>query len=309
LDLPGPCASFLNRIKPRRLLIARTDFWPEMLSQVRRRKIPIEVFSYTQKIVRKGAWLTRFRANLVDRIDCVSTDDLQHLETLKVNPLVKVLGDTRYDQVRYRLDRPKPLPEQLKPKLKCLVAGSTWPEDEKVLLTALRPLLAARQMQLILVPHEPSESHIKSLRSELRYLGISYSVYSNHQPWDEKSVLLVDKIGVLAELYHWGEMAFVGGSFRKTVHSVMEALGAGALTFVGPLHSNNREALEFANVDILGRKALVTARNAEEMHNAVETALAADLKPFRQALISSFNQRLGATERLVEEMFQVPFPN
>ena len=61
-------------------------------------------------------------------------------------------------------------------------------------------------------------------------------------------------------------MAFIGGSFRKTVHSVMEALGAGLKTFVGPKHKNNREAIEFQSV----RAAVTVVHDAEEFRRAVE---------------------------------------
>lgn len=163
LDLPGPCSAFLKKVNPRALLIARTDFWPEMLTQTRNRGIPIHVFSYTQ---RQGAagWLTRFRLNLTDHVDCVSPVDQKNVEAIGIDAKVDVLGDTRYDQVRYRLDHPKEIPSALKPVKPCLVAGSTWTQDEDILLPGLRAILTEKRMQLILVPHEPDANHIAVLK-------------------------------------------------------------------------------------------------------------------------------------------------
>jgi 3-deoxy-D-manno-octulosonic-acid transferase len=74
----------------------------------------------------------------------------------------------------------------------------------------------------------------------------------------------VDQTGILAELYTQAQFAFVGGSFKKTVHSVMEPLAAGCVTFVGPKHQNNREALAIKNVKLksLNGEAAVIAVNS-----------------------------------------------
>jgi 3-deoxy-D-manno-octulosonic-acid transferase len=303
LDLPGPCASFIRKVNPRLLLIARTDFWPEMLTQARERGIPIRVFSYTQS-GRKSRWLSRFRLNLTDEVDCVSADDRRNLETLNAKPKVFVLGDTRYDQVRFRLDHPKEIPPVLKPTLPSMVAGSTWPQDEEVLLPALTELLKNRKIQLILVPHEPTESHIADLKSQLEEKEISYALFSEQRRWNDKAVLLVDRVGVLAELYLWADYAFVGGSFRKTVHSVMEALGAGCMTFVGPKHNNNREALEFKNLQIANYPALQVVQSVTDLETKLKTALANPngTTAFKIALKEEFNRRLGASRRLIDSL-------
>lgn len=300
LDLPGPCASFLKHIQPRLLLIARTDIWPEILTQTRIRKVPIHLFSYTQKpLTRFGRTFAKFRLSFVDQVDCVSDEDLNLLLELGVGPTLDTLGDTRYDQVHHRLAHPKALPEILKPKSICLVAGSTWPEDEKVLFTALQPLLVAEQLKLILVPHEPTPAHIESLRADLRLNGLKYALFSDERDWEDKAVLLVDKVGVLAELYLWGNLAFVGGSYRSTVHSVMEPLGAGAVTFVGPKNQNNREAQEFKALTVMGRKALIEAKDAESLQLEIEKALELDHKSYRAQLIKAFDLKRGASARLV----------
>lgn len=297
LDLPGPCSSFLKKIKPRILLIARTDFWPELLSQVRSRKIPIHVFSYTQRdpgqMGRTSRWVNRWRLKLVDQVHCVSQFDLQAVQTLVPEAHADQLGDTRYDQVRFRLDNPKTLPAKfIPPRDKpVLVAGSTWPEDEAVLLTALKELLQSEKMRLVLVPHEPTPEHIRDLRAQIEKLKLS----TDH-------VLLVDEVGWLAEIYAFGDMAFIGGSFRKTVHSVMEALGAGLMTYVGPKHLNNREAIEFQHVTCNGIPAVTAVADAVQWEEFLKYRLREDFPSFKQALKTAFGSRLGGTHRLIERI-------
>ena len=304
LDLPGPCHSLIKRLNPRALLIARTDLWPELLTQAGRRKIPIHVFSYTQK---KPRWplLSRLRLNLVDSVDCVSTTDLQELQALRAKPKATLGGDTRYDQVRFRLDHPKALPNVLKPVKTAFVAGSTWPEDEAVLLPGLAEHLKAGRLQLILVPHEPTLTHLADLKKRLSALGLTHTLFSEQKSWSDQQVLLVDQIGVLAELYEWGHFAFVGGSFKKTVHSVMEALGAGCITFVGPKHLNNREAVEFSNLLLHGKPGIAVVSSSQELKAAVAEEMKAtpkDLAAFQEALTNEFKSRQGATLKLVNKI-------
>jgi 3-deoxy-D-manno-octulosonic-acid transferase len=312
LDLPGPCRSFLLRLQPRLLLIARTDLWPEMLAQCRHRQVPVQIFSYTQKKftnpLKRG--LTRWLMADVKRVDCVSETDRAELATLGLKAELRVLGDTRYDQVAYRLQNPKPLPSALHPpdnsaaRVPCFVAGSTWSEDEAVLLPALAEPLRAGRLKLVLVPHEPSADHLRALTAQLDKLQLSFARFSERKGWDEKQVLLVDQVGFLAELYMWGDFAFVGGSFRKSVHSVMEALGAGCMTFVGPKHENNREAMEFKNLPLGEHMGLQVVRSAEDLGNAISRALAdfSQHAEFKKRLLAEFNRRVGAGRQLAQEL-------
>lgn len=299
LDLPGPCVSFLKKFQPRLGLIARTDLWPEILEQCRKRAVPVILFSYTQKSAR--GWLkrslTKWVLHWVRQIYCVSSADLENLRVFASRQKAEVMGDTRYDQVAFRLQNPKPLPSGVQPKddIPCFVAGSTWSEDEAVLLPALKPLLLKNKLRLILVPHEPTQTHITDLERQLKKSNLDFSLYSQAN-WNHEPVLLVDQVGVLAELYAFSDFAFVGGSFRKSVHSVMEALGAGCVTFVGPYHENNREALEFKSLSLLDAVA-----TAEQMESRLNIYLdnPKQLQERKQETLAEFKRRLGASQRLV----------
>ncbi|MGE0527896.1 MAG: 3-deoxy-D-manno-octulosonic acid transferase [Bdellovibrionales bacterium] len=309
LDLPGPCASFLKRVHPRALWIARTDFWPEMITQTARRKIPRLVFAYTQRDPSQMNILSRALRRWVlirlDQILCVAEGDREALKRLGLDDgvSVSVAGDTRYDQVEYRLRTGRPLPPDLKPDPGrfCLVAGSTWEEDELVLIPAVQELLKAGRLKLIVVPHEPTDAHLKRLRTRLEAYGLTAALFSSEASWPHRHALIVDEVGVLAELYRWGDFALVGGSFRKSVHSVMEALGAGCRTFVGPKHHNNREALEFQALRFAGQPGVTVVADSGDLRAQLEKATAAReaLSQFRQDLIAEFQRRRGASERVV----------
>ncbi len=306
LDLPGPCSSFLKKIKPKCLLISRTDLWPEMLHQAQAFKIPVVLFAYTQREPTQmsgvARWLRRWLLGNISQIQCVSEKDAENVRALGIKKPTAVLGDTRYDQVQFRLKNSKALPEVLKPALPALVAGSTWPQDEAVLIEALAPILKDKKMQLLLVPHEPTAGHVKDLEKRLEQAGLTAKKYSAQEPWTNAHVLIVDQVGVLAELYQWASMAFVGGSFKGSVHSVMEPLGAGCVVLVGPHFHNNREAMDFCNVPAGPFTAVQSCADARSLGRTVELLLGPN-EDRKQEILTAFNQRLGASRRLYDTLF------
>lgn len=306
LDLPGPCSSFLRKMKPKCLLISRTDLWPEMLHQAKKFEIPVVLFAYTQREPKQMPWLARrlrrWLLECVTQIQCVSEQDAENVRALGMRKPVAVLGDTRYDQVQFRLKNPKPLNEALRPALPALVAGSTWPQDEKVLIEGLERPLKDRKMQLVLVPHEPTDKHILEIEDRLKAAGLTFQRYSRGEKWDGTHVLIVDQMGILAELYQWSDMAFVGGSFKGSVHSVMEPLGAGCVTLVGPHFKNNREAMEFCKVPVGPFTAVQECGDALILGRTAEWLLG-DHTERRKQILEAFNQRLGASRRLYEAVF------
>ncbi len=244
---------FLDFYQPRLFLIARTDVWPEIARETHLRKIPSLLFSatLTMESSRRGflsGSLSRTALRNLDQIFSVSREDLEIFHDMGILN-VEVTGDTRYDQVLNRLRNPNPIRLELKPTLlrgKIFVAGSTWPDDEEILVPALASWIASGN-RVILAPHEISEARILEIQKRLQDLHLTVDRYSQAPAWNSE-ILLVDQIGCLQELYTWGDLAFVGGSFKDKIHSVMEPLCAGLPVLVGPYHTNNREALQFQHL-------------------------------------------------------------
>jgi 3-deoxy-D-manno-octulosonic-acid transferase len=133
-----------------------------------------------------------------------------------------------------------------------LILGSTWPQDEAVWIPAFCELLRKGNLgRVILAPHEISSQRLEDIQNQLRAQQVTFCLYStlsNSSLQNETSykVLILDQIGILPEIYAFGDIAFVGGSFRGKVHSVMEPLAWGLPVATGPFFSNNREALDFS---------------------------------------------------------------
>lgn len=302
LDLPGPCRQFLNRVKPRAGFIARTDLWPELLTQASYKQIPVLLFSSTKTKVPSSLsrWFDRWMWSYLKTIFCVSEADAANIAAVASGTPTIAIGDTRFDQVIQRLKSPRALKTELKPeRVKTLVAGSTWKEDESVLIEAVTDLLRNKKLNLVIAPHEPTPDHIESLLNEFNRRNIPAVRYSTATGFSD-GVLVVDQMGILAELYQWGALAFVGGSFKASVHSVMEPLAAGAFTFVGPYHSNNREAIEFQNLRHEGRGLVRTAKDAASLQSAIATTLNVTTETAAAEIRREIEKRSGASQRLLE---------
>jgi 3-deoxy-D-manno-octulosonic-acid transferase len=126
-----------------------------------------------------------------------------------------------------------------------LVAGSTWPPDEEIVLgawTALGP--QAADWRLVLVPHEPTPAHLEPIFAALERAGIAAKRYSElaASGLGDARCIVVDRVGILAELYAAGDAAHVGGAFGTGVHNLLEPASMGLPVSFGPRHDNAPEA-------------------------------------------------------------------
>jgi 3-deoxy-D-manno-octulosonic-acid transferase len=304
LDLPGPTREFLKRLNPSAGFIARTDLWPELLHQASLLKIPVTLFSATK--TKTPTFLTkiftRWLYSYLHAIYCVTLDDEKHIREIGLNKTVLAIGDTRFDQVIERLNFPRPLNDFLKPeRSKTVIVGSSWPEDETVIFGALSEDLKNGQVQLILAPHEPTPGHLDAIEKKLKAERIPYAFYSKAATFSS-GILIVDQVGILAELYQWAAVAVVGGSFKKSVHSVMEPLAAGCATSVGPFHQNNREAIEFKSL-IIGNQPLVQAAESPTQLRSILKSSLANWSPSHAHLVRAQITKSGGASTKLADIF------
>ncbi|HEY6208268.1 MAG TPA: glycosyltransferase N-terminal domain-containing protein, partial [Gemmatimonadales bacterium] len=238
LDRPRHVAAALEALRPAALVFAKLDVWPELTLAAARRGVKLGLISATvAPDSSRLRWPARrwaeaaYRA--LDRIGAISEEDAHRLEQLGARrSVVEVTGDTRYDSVAERAERfdksrgPFTLLAP-PPGSFTIVAGSTWPADEAVVLAAFADLLAQVPMvRLILAPHEPNPDHLAGIAHRALTLRLPRPVRLSqieHAPLPLPPVIVVDRVGVLADLYAYGDVAFVGGGYHRAgLHSVLE---------------------------------------------------------------------------------------
>ena len=268
-------------IEPSLIVFSKFDIWPNLVWKTSKQGIPIIVVAGTLHAASKR--LSRFAKPFFRsvhrhiRVHCaISEADAARFQEL-CSPAheIVVTGDTRYEQVYRRAVSVEPdtefFPGQATLKRLILIAGSTYTEDEKVLLPAyqlLRQNMPGDYPHLILVPHEPTPEGIKEIRGHLDREKLAYLCFSELTPevdLSEVDVLIVDSVGLLAKLYRLADIAFVGGSFRGSVHNVMEPAAMAKPVIFGPTIQNAHEASLL--VDRGGAKLV---RTAQELADAIE---------------------------------------
>lgn len=250
-DLPKPADAMLDALAPSVLVFTKLDLWPELSTRAANRHLPVALIAAT---VRPNSgrlrWPVRplLRAGYaaVTEAGAVADSDAARLSTLGVpSERIAVLGDSRFDSVvdRMRAVRADDPLLRFGAGAPTLVAGSTWPGDEDVLLDAFSRLHVHRpDARLIVVPHEPTSAHLERLETEARKLGlpapVRLSAASGPVP-----LLLIDRVGVLAALYGSAMAAWVGGGYHSAgLHSVLEPAAWGIPVAFGPRWTESRDA-------------------------------------------------------------------
>lgn len=270
-DAASDMRAIVRALAPSALVFSKLDVWPTLGREASRAGVPLGLISATlaEGSSRRGAVagaLLRDAYARLSRVGAISAEDADRLVALGVPPSrVSVTGDARYDQVwerAARADMTGPLLAPLAGPRPTLVAGSTWPADEAVLLPAWASIAARhRDVRLVIAPHEPTETHLQPVEAWARGAGLSIARLSDPAS-RTADVVLVDSLGVLGDLYALATLAFVGGGFHAAgLHSVLEPASFGVATLFGPRHQGSRDARLLLDAD--GAVALENVREAE----------------------------------------------
>ncbi len=256
-DVSDAAQRALSALRPSLLVFTKTEVWPVLVDAAVERSVPVAIVGAT---VREGAGRTRWPARAALRptwgrlgLACaVGSEDAERLVRLGADPaVVHVTGDPGIDAAAHRASTAEPAAPYLAPFLAAqrpvVVAGSTWPADEHVLLPAWVGTRAAHADALLVVaPHEPSPEGTEALLSRFRGSGLSSVTIGSVErrgSLEGVDVVIVDRVGILAHLYTVGSLAFVGGGFgRNGLHSVLEPAAAGVPVLVGPRYGSSPAA-------------------------------------------------------------------
>ena len=251
-DTKGEARAALESLAPRALVFSKLDVWPTLAREAASRGVRLGLVSATlaEGSSRRRGVAARLLTDAYARLDAIGAidpDDAERLVALGVRrDRVSVTGDTRYDQVWARVsavDRAKGFVAALASDRPTLVAGSTWPADERPLLAAwARVRAAVPEARLIIAPHEPTEPHLgpverwaSGTRQRASRLGAEDAATAD--------VIVVDRVGVLGDLYALASVAYVGGGFHAAgLHSVLEPAAFGVPVVFGPRFANSRDA-------------------------------------------------------------------
>jgi 3-deoxy-D-manno-octulosonic-acid transferase len=313
LDLPWAVRAYLKALQPRMLILAETEFWPNLLNGCFRRGIPVVVVNarISDRSWPRYLMLRRLWQPLLGRLSralAQSDSDARRLITLGCNPaVVTVVGNLKFDvRAVDEADATRLLKTQTG-SVNYVVAGSTLDGEEAVLLEAWPRLLAAKtQLAMILAPRHPDR--FAAVASLLGSCGFQWVKRSDWKAQSAESqvalqpgqIVLLDSIGELASVYSVATVAFIGGSLIPAGgHNPLEPAQFGVPIVMGPNYVNFRTIVD----DMRSHEAIrVVARDdlAGTLIDILQHPVAAKAMGVRAKEV--FDQQAGATARSIEAL-------
>lgn len=308
LDLGFAVRAYLKALQPRMLLLAETEFWPNLLHLVRKRKIAVAVVNArisdrSFPRYRRFSWFFR---RVLAHIDLFLTQTAADAERLRAigapTERVRVSGNLKFD---VRPHSAAKLAEELRSAIAkdapVIVCGSTAEGEEEILLDSFQQI--HRQFPtavMVLAPRHPERfDKVADLLSSRRIAFARRSLWTPNMPVNG-GVFLLDSVGELAAVYSLADIAFVGGSLVPTGgHNILEPGQYGAAIIVGPHTFNFREI-----VGIFEKGSAIRVVTAENITNQLLSLLANAIE--RRQLGSRakqlFEQYAGATQKTLQAL-------
>lgn len=245
LDGPATARRFIEAVQPVLVIFVKYEFWYYYLKKLSYRNIHLLLISaHFRREMSFFKWYAGLQRKILSRFDHLFVqheESKQLLASIGIRSNVTVSGDTRFDRVIEIAAVFEPVPgidHLVRDAAPVMVAGSTWKEDEEM-LAKVWPVLEKRGFRLIIAPHEIDEAHLAAIE-KLFPGAVRYSVLEN-QP---AAVLIVDNVGMLAKLYRYAAITYVGGGLSATgVHNVLEAAVYGKPVLFGRNYEKYSEAV------------------------------------------------------------------
>jgi len=310
-DTKTKTEKFISILQPDLLVMMRYDIWPNMVWKLKKENIPSFIVDATMRnnSLRAFPVLKSFHNILfadIEKILTVSDSDAVAFKIFNCSDeQLKVVGDTRFDRVYQKsivARENRLIHSSIVDGKKIFVAGSTWEQDEEVILPAFIKLCKyEKDAILIIAPHEPTLLHLEKTENE--FAGMLKTIRFSHlNNYKNERVIIVDSIGILLTLYTYADVAFVGGSFKQNIHNVLEAAVYGIPVMFGPKIDNSHEAKELQK-----RGGGLIVRGKREAYRRMRSLFAdKELRENRGKISLQYVQdNIGATDKIIEEIKKV----
>lgn len=296
LDTRRNAKKFLDLVHPELAVFVKYEFWPNYLHLLKKGSIQTilisAIFRRDQMFFKSYGGLMRRSLQTFARFFVQDERSGELLHNIGI-ARVTVSGDTRLDRVTEILHRDNTLDfmEPFRNGNLCFVAGSTWPEDEEILVDFINNTTG--EVKFVLAPHNIKPAHNEALKKSIRKKSVLYSERRG-KDLREYEVLIVDTIGILTKIYSYADMAYVGGGMGTTgLHNILEPAVFGIPVIIGKNYGKFKEANELVALQgvlpVSGKdqfhKTLLQLTNNKEFRKETGQINAAYIKKNRGAVI------------------------
>lgn len=291
---------FVKQIQPNLAIIVKYEFWPNLLYELKKTNIKLilisAIFRKNQLFFKPyGSWI-RKHLQAFNHFFVQNSQSEKLLKSIGFTDIT-ISGDTRFDRVYKILKQDNSIDfiKEFKSNKHLLVAGSTWEEDESLLVKYINEK-ASNSEKFIIVPHNINQKKIEKLKNSICKKTILFSdKKSGKSP--NSQVLIVDKIGLLTKIYSFADVAYVGGGLKTGLHNVLEPATFGIpVIFGGNKYKKFKEATDLK--DLGGCKVI---RTQKELTLILKNLL---LNLSKRELMGKINsqyiqQNIGATNLII----------
>ena len=264
LDSAQNAKKFLDIVHPQLAIFVKYEFWPNFLKELKKNNVETLLIS---GIFRKSQpffnWYGGFMRKSLTTFAHFFVQDKNSKQLLNnINfDNVTVSGDTRFDRVFEIIQQNNKLSfiEEFIDGKYTVVAGSTWKEDETMLVDYINNK-ASENEKFIIAPHNINADDIADLKNRISKKVVLFSEMDTKNLSDYQ-VFIIDTVGILTKIYSYADLAYVGGGFTKTgVHNVLEPATFGIPIIIGPNYHKFNEA-----IDLVKNRACLVVNNSNEL--------------------------------------------
>ena len=299
LDSKSNARKFISIVNPELVIFVKYEFWPNLLNELKRKEIKTILIS---GILREKQvffkWYGHFMRHALKAFDhffVQNTVSEKLLKSIHYNN-VTVAGDTRFDRVYEILQQDNSLDfiNEFKNNQYTVVAGSTWKEDEELLVHYINNEAPASE-KFIIAPHNINQKGIDDLRKSILKKTV---LYSNRKQvtLQDCQVFIVDTIGILTKIYSVADVAYVGGGLKTGLHNILEPATFGIPVVIGHQFEKFKEA-----VDLVELKGCISIQNQDQF-SSIFTRLKSDenyRKLTGEINATYIQEHLGATKKIM----------
>ncbi len=297
LDTITNARRFLRTVHPVMAFFIKYEFWYNYLHILKHRNIPVYSVS---SIFRPDQVFFKWYGRQYSRVlNCFTYFFVQNevskelLAKIKITN-VEVVGDTRFDRVLQIKEAAKQLPivKAFKQDAKVFVAGSSWPPDEEIFIPYFN---RHKDWKMIIAPHVIGEDHLQQIEKLLAGRKVVRYTEATEDNVRDAEVLIINCFGLLSSIYHYGEVAYVGGGFGVGIHNVLEAAVWDVPVFFGP---NNEKFQEAQGIKQNGGFEI---HDYSEFSNQMDRFVSDDVYLKEQGILSGrfVKGQAGATEKVI----------
>ena len=297
LDSAKAARKFYRDYQIKKAIMVRYDLWYHFLREGLSRNIAFYLVNArlhaNHKLLGWGGKPYQKLLKQFSRVYCSDQDTVKHLKGLGIHQ-VEFSGDSRFDRVYERCNEAPTYPAiaTFKGDERLLVLGSSWPEEEDLLLANSAWM---DQVKVIIAPHDVGSARVAQLMKKFNeYDPVKWS---DGPPRPDARLLILDTMGMLASVYRYADVALVGGGFKGALHNILEPAVWGCTLFYGYKTEKYPEAHWFQEAGF-GH----SISNAEEWKMHWEQLTDERLELNAKKAVDFVEMNLGATEKIFQEL-------